>query len=161
MGAAVAVAQRAPYLRGNWLGRSRCDARGELGDGRMSPPAGPTDGPPSSAGPAALPRQIWALGLVSLLMDTSSEMIHSLLPVFLTTVLGAGPLAVGIVEGIAEATTAVVKLFSGLLSDRIGRRKPLVLLGYGLAALSKPVFALAPTVIIFGRCWRANSASWS
>jgi MFS family permease len=101
----------------------------------------PTPGPSSP-----IPREVWALGFVSLLMDTSSEMIHSLLPVFLTSVLGVGALSVGVIEGIAEATAAVVKVFSGALSDRAGRRKPLVLLGYGLAALTKPVFALAPSL---------------
>ena len=84
-----------------------------------------------------------ALGLVSLFMDLSSEMIHSLLPVFLVTVLGASALSVGLIEGIAEATASVAKVFSGVFSDWIGRRKPLVLLGYGLAALTKPLFPLA------------------
>ncbi len=93
-----------------------------------------------------LPRGVWALGLVSLLMDSSSELIHSLLPVLLTTVLGASLVTVGWIEGIAEATAAFTKLFSGVLSDRFRRRKPLVLAGYGLAALTKPVFALAPSV---------------
>ncbi len=95
---------------------------------------------------SAIPKGVWALGLVSLLMDTSSEMIHSLLPVFLTSVLGVSALEVGVIEGIAEATAAITKVFSGTISDRIGRRKPLLLFGYGLAALTKPVFALAPTV---------------
>lgn len=90
-----------------------------------------------------LPRSIWALGAVSLLMDTSSELIHSLLPIFMTTVLGASVLTVGLLEGIAEATAAVTKVFSGALSDRLRRRKPIVLLGYGLAALTKPLFPLA------------------
>lgn len=90
-----------------------------------------------------LPRGVIALGLVSLFMDLSSEMIHSLLPVFLVTVLGASALSVGLIEGIAEATAAIAKVFSGVLSDWIGRRKPLVLLGYGLAALTKPLFPLA------------------
>jgi MFS family permease len=79
-------------------------------------------------------------------MDTSSEMIHSLLPLFLTGVLGASALSVGLIEGVAEATAAITKVFSGAFSDRVGRRKPLVLLGYGLAAASKPAFALAPSV---------------
>ena len=95
-----------------------------------------------------IPRTVWALGLVSLFMDLSSELVHSLLPVFMTTVLGASMLAVGIVEGVAEATASVVKLFSGWLSDRLGRRKPLVVLGYGLAALSKPLFPLAGSVAV-------------
>lgn len=93
--------------------------------------------------PGHLPRGVIALGLVSLFMDLSSEMIHSLLPVFMVTVLGAGALSVGLIEGVAEATAAIVKVFSGVLSDWIGRRKPLVLLGYGLAALTKPLFPLA------------------
>lgn len=93
-----------------------------------------------------VPRTVWALGAVSLLMDLSSELVHSLLPVFMVTVLGASMLAVGVVEGIAEATASIVKLFSGALSDRLGRRKPLVVLGYGLAALSKPLFPLAASV---------------
>ncbi len=90
-----------------------------------------------------LPRGVVALGFVSLFMDTSSEMVHSLLPVFLVSVLGVSAMSVGIIEGIAEATAAIVKVFSGTLSDWIGRRKPLVLLGYGLAALTKPLFPLA------------------
>jgi MFS family permease len=90
-----------------------------------------------------LPRAVVALGFVSLFMDTSSEMIHSLLPVFLVSVLGVSALTVGVIEGIAEATAAIAKVFSGVISDLIGRRKPLVLLGYGLAALSKPLFPLA------------------
>ena len=95
-----------------------------------------------------IPRTVWALGVVSLCMDLSSELVHSLLPVFMTTVLGASMVAVGIVEGVAEATASVVKLFSGWLSDRLGRRKPLVVLGYGLAALSKPLFPLAGSVAL-------------
>lgn len=93
-----------------------------------------------------LPAGIWVLGLVSLLMDISSEMIHALLPVYLTMGLGASALAVGVIEGIAEATAAITKVFSGALSDRIGRRKELAALGYGLAAVTKPVFPLAPTL---------------
>ena len=93
--------------------------------------------------PGKLPKGVVALGLVSLCMDLSSEMIHSLLPLFLVTVLGASALSVGLIEGVAEATAAIAKVFSGVLSDWIGRRKPLVLLGYGLAALTKPLFPLA------------------
>jgi MFS family permease len=92
-----------------------------------------------------LPAAIWALGFVSLLMDVSSELIHSLLPVFMTTVLGASMLTVGLLEGAAEATALVMKVFSGTLSDWWGRRKPLAVMGYGLAALSKPLFAIATT----------------
>lgn len=90
-----------------------------------------------------LPGGVIALGLVSLFMDLSSEMIHSLLPVFMVTVLGASALSVGLIEGVAEATASIAKVFSGVFSDWIGRRKPLVLLGYGLAALTKPLFPLA------------------
>ncbi|MBV8687261.1 MAG: MFS transporter [Alphaproteobacteria bacterium] len=90
-----------------------------------------------------MPRTVWALGLVSLFMDLSSEIIHGLLPLFLTVTLGASVAMVGLIDGIAEATASISKVFSGWLSDRIGRRKPLILLGYGLAALSKPLFPLA------------------
>src|SRR5262249_42438612 len=81
----------------------------------------------------AVPTGVWALGLVSLLMDISSEMIHALLPVYLVTALGMSTLAVGVIEGVAEATAAIIKVFSGALSDRLGRRKGLAVLGYGLA----------------------------
>jgi MFS family permease len=91
----------------------------------------------------AIPRSIWMLGFVSLCMDVSSELIHSLLPVFLVTTLGASALAVGLIEGAAEATALIVKVFSGALSDYLGKRKPLAVLGYGLGAISKPLFALA------------------
>ncbi len=93
-----------------------------------------------------VPRTVWALGFVSLCMDLSSELVHGLLPVFMTVVLWAGMVAVGVVEGIAEATASIVKVFSGVLSDRLGRRKPLVVLGYALAAASKPLFPLAGSV---------------
>jgi len=92
---------------------------------------------------ARLPRTVWALGLVSLFMDASSESIHALLPLFLTTTLGASVATVGLIDGVAEAVASFAKMVSGYLSDRFGRRKPLVLLGYGLAALSKPMFPLA------------------
>src|SRR3954452_12011196 len=91
----------------------------------------------------AMPRTVWALGFVSLFMDLSSETIHALLPLFLTVTLGASVTVVGVIDGIAEATASISKVFSGWLSDRIGRRKPLILLGYGLAALTKPLFPLA------------------
>jgi MFS family permease len=90
-----------------------------------------------------IPRSIWALGFVSLLMDTSSELIHSLLPVFMLTTLGISVFAIGLIEGAAESTALIVKVFSGMLSDYWGKRKPLAVLGYGLGALSKPLFALA------------------
>ena len=94
----------------------------------------------------AIPSGIWALGFVSMLMDVSSEMIHALLPIYLVTVLGASATTVGAIEGIAEATASVTKVFSGAISDWIGKRKLLAALGYGLAAVTKPIFPLAPTV---------------
>ena len=103
----------------------------------------PTE-PGNSAGSTRLPSAIWALGFVSLLMDISSEMVHSLLPVFLVTAVGASALVVGVIEGLAEALALIVKVFSGALSDYLGKRKGLAVLGYGLGALSKPLFALAP-----------------
>jgi MFS family permease len=93
-----------------------------------------------------IPGSVWALGLVSLFMDSSSELIHALLPLYLVSVLGASTLDVGIIEGIAEATAAVTKVFSGVLSDWLGERKWLATLGYGLAAASKPIFPLAPNI---------------
>lgn len=92
-----------------------------------------------------VPRTVWALGFVSLFMDASSELVHSLLPLFLVVGLGASPAMLGLIEGVAEATASVAKVFSGWLSDRLGRRKLLVGLGYGLAAASKPLFPLAAT----------------
>jgi MFS family permease len=90
-----------------------------------------------------IPRGVWVLGLVSLLMDVSSEMIHSLLPVFMVASLGASGFIIGLIEGIAEATALIVKVFSGALSDYFQRRKGLALLGYGLGAVTKPLFPLA------------------
>ena len=100
-----------------------------------------------------IPTGIWALGFVSMLMDISSEMIHSLLPLFLVTQLGVGAMTVGLIEGVAEATAAITKIFSGALSDRIGKRKWLAAAGYGLAALTKPIFPLAATAgwVFFAR----------
>lgn len=94
----------------------------------------------------AIPPGIWALGFVSMFMDISSEMIHALLPVYLVTALGASATMVGVIEGIAEATASITKVFSGALSDWMGKRKLLAVLGYGLAAFTKPVFPLAPAV---------------
>ncbi|MCB1339112.1 MAG: MFS transporter, partial [Maritimibacter sp.] len=96
---------------------------------------------------------IWALGVVSLLMDVSSEMIHALLPLFMVGTLGMGVAEVGLLEGLAEATALVVKVFSGAISDWVGRRKPLAVLGYGLAAVTKPLFALAtgPGLVVAAR----------
>jgi MFS family permease len=93
-----------------------------------------------------IPAAIWIIGVVSLLMDLSSEMIHSLLPVYLVSVLATSSLAVGIIEGIAEATASITKLFSGALSDWLGKRQLLAALGYGIAAATKPVFPVAPSV---------------
>ncbi len=93
-----------------------------------------------------IPAGVWAVGFVSMFMDISSEMIHALLPVYLVTAMGASAVAVGFIEGIAEATASIVKIFSGALSDWLGRRKLLALTGYGLAAATKPIFPLAPTI---------------
>ncbi|WP_323018430.1 MFS transporter [Castellaniella sp.] len=93
-----------------------------------------------------IPRGVWVLGFVSLLMDVSSELIHSLLPLFMVTTLGASVLVVGWVEGLAESLALIVKVFSGTLSDYLGKRKGLAVFGYGLAALTKPLFALAGTI---------------
>ncbi|WP_439924530.1 MFS transporter [Nitrobacter sp. JJSN] len=93
-----------------------------------------------------IPTGVWALGFVSMLMDISSEMIHALLPVYMVTVLGTSALTVGVIEGIAEATASITKVFSGALSDWLGKRKLLAALGYGVAAFTKPIFPLAPSV---------------
>ena len=93
-----------------------------------------------------IPRGVWALGFVSLCMDLSSELIHALLPLYRAVGLGASTLTIGIVEGIAEATAMILKVFSGVISDLFRRRKPLAVLGYGLAACTKLVFPLAPTL---------------
>ncbi len=121
-------------------------------------PPRPAEPPPSPAAPAAdvgvgapgrfgtlarMPAGIWVLGFVSLLMDISSEMIHSLLPLFMATTLGASALTIGLIEGAAEATALIVKVFSGVLSDYLGKRKGLALFGYALGALTKPLFAVA------------------
>lgn len=98
-----------------------------------------------------LPKGVWVLGFVSLLTDISSEMVHSLLPLFLVGVLGSSATLVGVLEGLAEGTALVVRVFSGTLSDRWGRRKAPAVLGYGLGALAKPVFALATSAsLVFG-----------
>lgn len=98
-----------------------------------------------------IPQGVWMLGGVSLLMDVSSEMIHSLLPLFMATTLGASVIVIGLIEGMAEATALIIKVFSGVLSDYLGKRKGLALLGYGMGALSKPLFALASSSgLVFG-----------
>lgn len=90
---------------------------------------------------------VWALGFVSLFMDLSSEMIHGLLPVFLVGTLGVSAAGLGLIEGLAESTAAITKIFSGVWSDRLGRRKPLAIVGYGMAAITKPLFPLADSVV--------------
>lgn len=95
-----------------------------------------------------IPVSIWALGLVSMFMDISSEMIHSLLPLFLVGTLGASTFVVGLIEGVAESTALIVKVFSGTLSDYLGQRKALAVFGYALGALTKPLFAIASSVAI-------------
>ena len=115
----------------------------------MSRPPSDTLDPASKTSRFALlksiPGGIWVLGFVSLFMDASSELVHSLLPVFLVGTLGASMLTVGLIEGVAEATALIVKVFSGTLSDYLGKRKALAVIGYGLGALSKPLFAIAST----------------
>lgn len=96
-----------------------------------------------TAAPPRIPRAIWVLGFVSMLMDISSEMIHSLLPLFMVTTLGTSAALVGLIEGAAEATALIVKIFSGVLSDYFGKRKALALIGYALGAVAKPLFAIA------------------
>lgn len=100
-----------------------------------------------------IPHNVWVLGFVSLLTDISSEMIHSVLPLFLVSTLGANLLTVGLIESIAESTASVLKIFSGALSDYLGRRKELAIAGYGLSSLVKPLFALAtsPTWVLMAR----------
>jgi MFS family permease len=105
---------------------------------------------PKSSSPLnwrSIPRSVWLLGLVSMFMDLSSEMIHALLPLYLVSVLGVSTLTVGIIEGIAEATASITKIFSGALSDYLGHRKWLAAAGYGLAAVTKPVFPLATGIV--------------
>ena len=103
------------------------------------------------SGLRAVPAGVWTLGFVSLFMDVSSEMIHSLLPVFLVSGLGASVALVGLIEGMAEATASITRVFSGYLSDRFGKRKMLAVIGYGLGALTKPIFPLAVTPFeVFG-----------
>jgi MFS family permease len=102
--------------------------------------------PDATSHQQALPAGIWALGFVSLFMDISSELVHSLLPIFMVTTLGASMIAIGFIEGIAEAAAAVTKVFSGTISDYIKKRKILAVLGYGLAAITKPIFPLATTI---------------
>jgi len=93
-----------------------------------------------------MPGSVWALGFTSMFMDMSSELVHSLLPVFMSTVLGTSMLTIGIVEGIAEATASITKVFSGVLSDRWNKRKSLVVFGYSLSAFTKPIFPLASSI---------------
>ena len=101
---------------------------------------------PQPAALSQIPKGVWVLGFVSLLMDISSEMIHSLLPLFMVTMLGTSAFTVGLIEGLAESTALIVKVFSGTLSDYLGRRKGLAVFGYALGALTKPLFALSTGV---------------
>jgi MFS family permease len=93
-----------------------------------------------------IPLAVWALGFVSMLMDISSEMVHSLLPLFMVGTLGASAYTVGLVEGVAESTALIVKIFSGALSDYLGKRKALTVIGYALGAFTKPLFAVATSI---------------
>jgi len=104
-----------------------------------------------------IPAGVWVLGFVSMLMDISSEMIHSLLPLFMITTLGVGAFAVGLIEGLAESTALILKVFSGTLSDYLGKRKGLALVGYGLGALTKPLFAIASGT---GSSWCSPRGCW-
>ena len=129
-------------MRGQRPARWASDCRGNETSGKRTM----TNSSTRSRSYRAIPTGVWVLGFVSLFMDTSSEMIHALLPIYLVTTLGTSALTVGVIEGIAEATAAITKVFSGALSDWLGRRKLLAALGYGLAAFTKPVFPLASSV---------------
>jgi MFS family permease len=109
--------------------------------------------PPNATKVQGLPATVWALGLTSLFMDISSELIHGLLPLFLVLNLGASAAVLGLVEGIAEATAQISRVFSGWLSDVLGKRKALAVAGYCLAAATKPLFPLASSVglVLFAR----------
>lgn len=111
-------------------------------DPNPAPPLRPTAG---KVGLRRIPTGVWVLGFVSMLMDISSEMVHSLLPLFMVGTLGTSAFTVGLIEGLGESTALIVKVFSGVLSDYLGRRKGLALFGYALGALTKPLFAMAPT----------------
>src|SRR5512142_1950244 len=114
-------------------------------------PSGPgdsTSSPRDAAAPPAmfgLPRPVWLLGLTSLFTDTASEAIYPLLPVYLTRVLGAGAVSLGVIEGVAEAANSVLKVLSGRLSDRWRVRKPIVLAGYSLSSVVRPLIAVVGT----------------
>ena len=109
-------------------------------------PPSPSPANPVKVGLRQIPAGVWVLGFVSMLMDISSEMVHSLLPLFMMGTLGASAFTIGLIEGLAESTALIVKVFSGVLSDYLGRRKGLALFGYALGAVTKPLFALAPTI---------------
>jgi MFS family permease len=102
-----------------------------------------TDRRPASAGSAAIPRPVWFLGWTSLFTDAATEVIYPLLPIYLSRVLGAGALSLGIIEGVAEGINSILKVVAGWWSDRRGRRRPLVILGYGLSGAARPLIALA------------------
>jgi len=109
-------------------------------------PSNPESQTPTKGIYRTLPRTVWVLGLGSMFMDISSELVHGLLPIFMATVLGVSMVTIGIIEGTAEATAAITKVFSGAVSDYFRKRKLLVVLGYGLGAITKPVFPLATTI---------------
>lgn len=127
-------------------GHGRIEARRRVTSAAKTPMTPPSAHAPPATTRPRIPRAIWALGFVSLFTDLGSEMVHSVLPVLMAGTLGASALTIGLVEGAAEALVLVTKVFSGYFSDAIGRRKPLVLLGYGLAALVKPLFPLADSM---------------
>lgn len=118
----------------------------KINEGHLGAGAAAVRSAESRVGLRAIPAGVWALGFVSMFMDISSEMIHALLPVYLVTVLGTSALTVGFIEGIAEATGQITRIFSGALSDRVGRRKALAAFGYGLSACTKLIFPLASVV---------------
>lgn len=111
-----------------------------------APPTSPEPVASTTGSHGALPKGVWVLGFGSMFMDVSSELVHSLLPIFMAMVLGASMATIGIIEGVAEATAAITKVFSGAVSDYFRKRKFLVVLGYGLSAITKPVFPLATTI---------------
>jgi MFS family permease len=120
----------------------------------MATPAAPSDSSDDRPRRPAIPAGIWVLGFVSLLTDVGSEMVHGLLPVLLAGSLGASMFVIGMLEGTAEAIALIIKVFSGYFSDRIGKRKPLALLGYGMSAIIKPLFPMAGSVtaVVTARC---------
>ena len=120
-------------------------------------PATPAKAPGLASRVRQLPRNVWAVSLTSFLMDISSEMVINILPLFLSNVLGVKTNIIGVIEGLAEAVASILKVFSGWLSDRVGGRKWLAVVGYGFSALTKPLFYFAPDVGGSGRCTLGRS----